>query len=118
MNFKLFRGASIQIQDLSKAEYVAAEVAKLPAVKQIWPVKLYQIPKYTVHSTGSPDNNDHGDRGSASIKRAAAANDTVAPHLMTQVNMLKDSGVTGAGIKIGVIDTGVSEPTDLSREFR
>ncbi len=92
---------------------VAAQVAKLPAVKQIWPVKLYSIPKYTVHWTGEPNKDYEGKDGVVNMKRETGAADNFAPHLMTQVNMLRDSGVIGAGIKIGVVDTGVSYPSKL-----
>lgn len=34
--------------------------------------------------------------------------DTFTPHVMTQVDMLRADGITGKGVKIAVIDTGVS----------
>lgn len=109
LNYKLFKGASIQFKDLEKAEDTAAQVANMPAVKNMWPVKLYSVPTHTVHSTGD-------DSTGAFTKRqaAGAGNDTFTPHVMTQVNQLRDKGITGKGIKIAVIDTGVSESRKVS----
>lgn len=101
MNYKLFKGVSIKFKDLDKAEEKAAKIADMPAVKNIWPVKLFSVPQHTVLSVG----NDASDGLS---RRQAAGNDTFTPHLMTQVNKLRDRGITGKGIKIAVIDTGVS----------
>ena len=72
----------------------------MPQVKQMWPVKRYHIPEYEVHWTG-----DLGP-GDQVMKRAAS--DTFSPHLMTQVNQLREKGFTGEGIKIAIVDTGVS----------
>jgi subtilisin family serine protease len=103
MNFKLFKGASIQFKDAKKAEDKAAELASRGDVKNVWPVKLYSVPTHTVHSVG--------DAALSTLRRrqgAGPSNDTFTPHLMTQVDKLKAKGVTGKGIKIAVIDTGVS----------
>lgn len=34
--------------------------------------------------------------------------DTFTPHVMTQVDLLRADGITGKGVKIAVVDTGVS----------
>jgi len=74
----------------------------MPQVKQMWPVKRYRIPEYEVHWAGELGPGDEV------VKRAAS--DSFAPHLMTQVNRLREKGFTGEGIKIAIIDTGVSRP--------
>ncbi|KAK3940223.1 subtilisin-like protein [Diplogelasinospora grovesii] len=99
LRFKLFKGASIQFKDVEKAEDMAAKVAAMPTIKQMWPVKRYSVPQHTVHSTG---NGIHD----VLARRQSAGNDAFTPHLMTQVNKLRDAGITGAGIKIAIIDTG------------
>ncbi len=104
LNFKLFNGASIQFHDQERANESASRVAAMPAVKQIWPVRRYHLPDHEVLWTGEASPDDE------ITKRAAA--DTFSPHVMTQVNQLRDKGVTGEGIKIAVVDTGVSsEPS-------
>jgi subtilisin family serine protease len=102
LDYKLFKGASIQFKDLDKAEDKAAQVATLSAVKNMWPVKLYSVPRPTVHSVG-----DAAVDG-LSRRQQAAGNDSFTPHVMTQVDQLRAEGITGKGIKIAVIDTGVS----------
>ncbi|KAK4188619.1 putative protease [Podospora australis] len=99
LRFKLFKGASIQFKDTKNAEQAAAKVAELPTVKRVYPVRRYPVPQHTVLSTG--------DAAVEMVKRQAGGNDTFEPHLMTQVNKFRDAGITGKGIKIGVIDTGI-----------
>lgn len=105
-NYKLFKGASVQFNDLDKAEDKAAKIANMDAVKNVWAVKLYPSPSHTVHSVGDPVDGVLG-------KRQGTSNDTFTPHVMTQVNLLRDQGITGKGIKIAIIDTGVSLPHTL-----
>ncbi|KAK0726701.1 peptidase S8/S53 domain-containing protein [Lasiosphaeria miniovina] len=100
LRFQLFKGASIQFPDAETAEDMAATVAKMSIVKRVYPVKRYAIPNYTVHSTGNAAVN------SVLSKRQDGANDTFSPHLMTQVNKFRDAGITGTGLKIGIVDTG------------
>lgn len=109
MNYKLFKGVSIKFKDLDKAEEKAAKIADMPAVKNIWPVKLFSVPQHTVLSVG----NDAGN--GLSRRQAAGKNDTFTPHLMTQVNQLRDRGITGKGIRIAIIDTGVSGKCFISQ---
>ncbi len=107
LNYKLFKGVSIKFKDLDKAEDKAAEIADLPAVKNMWPVKLFSVPQHTVLSVRDA-------AGDGISRRQQAGNDTFTPHLMTQVNQLRDKGITGKGIKIAVIDTGVSGQQSIS----
>ena len=101
LNFKLFKGVSIKFKDVETAEESAAQLAESPAVKNVWQVKLFPSPQHTVHSTG-------GVAGNALSRRQAGGDDTFSPHVMTQVDQLRAKGITGKGIKIAVIDTGVS----------
>jgi subtilisin family serine protease len=100
LRFKLFKGVSIQLKDTKNADETAAEVAKLPQVKAVYPVRRYPVPLHVVHSTG--------DAVREFIAKRQGGNDTFSTHLMTQVNKFRAAGITGKGIKIGVIDTGVS----------
>jgi subtilisin family serine protease len=98
LRFKLFKGASIQFKDTKNADKMAAKVATMPKVKAVYPVRRYPVPHHVVHSTG--------DAVQAVLSKRQEGNDTFSTHLMTQVNQFRDSGVTGKGIKIAVIDTG------------
>ncbi len=101
---QIFRGASIQVKDIEKAEKVAATVAANPRIKNVWRAKEEPAPRYTVHSRGTGID---GVEGAALLKRQG--NDTVfTPHVLTQVDKLRNAGITGKGVKVAVIDTGVS----------
>jgi hypothetical protein len=112
LNFKLFKGASIQFNEPETFAESAEVVAAMPAVKAMWPVKRYHIPEYEVHWAGDGDMGDQ-------IKRRAP-DDNFSPHLMTQVNQLRAKGFSGQGIKIAVVDTGVSPycPNNSSPTWR
>lgn len=73
----------------------------------VWPLKLYNVPTYTIDWVAGEDALADNSRGEAAAARQAPA-DTFSPHVMTQVNQLRDEGVVGKGIKVAVVDTGVS----------
>lgn len=102
LDYKLFKGASVQLHDIENAEAKAASIASSASVKNMWPVELYEIPKPFVKSIGEPTSDAAG--------LSKRDNETAAypPHLMTQIDKLHKDGVTGKGIKIAVVDTGVS----------
>ncbi|KAH8714724.1 subtilisin-like serine protease PR1C [Ilyonectria robusta] len=99
LNAGVFNGVSIQFRNLTGTEDRAATVTLLPGVKNIWPVREYSLPDYTTHWRGTP--------GIALLSRCQDSRDELAPHVMTQVDLLRGEGVTGKGVKIGVIDTGI-----------
>lgn len=114
-DYKLFKGASIQFHDTETAEERADRLASLPSVKQLWPVRLYRIPNPRIEWTGNPDQ-DYAVSKKRDINETME--DVFSPHVMTQVDKLRANGVTGKGIKVAVIDTGVSEMVMLLLRFR
>lgn len=99
----LFKGASIQFHDIDFAEDKAAKLTNLSSVKRVWQNRVYHLPKDDIVWTGkSKDAN----AAHSNVKRQVS-NDTFTPHLMTQVDKLRAKGITGKGIKVGVIDTGI-----------
>ncbi|KAM0553268.1 hypothetical protein ACHAPJ_007558 [Fusarium lateritium] len=101
-DYDLFKGVSIQFDDVASAEDLAAKLADLPAVKNVFPVKVYGIPTPRVEWTAKP--------GMKSPLKKRAINDTAdtfSPHVQTQVDKLRAKGITGHGIKVAVIDTGI-----------
>lgn len=107
LDYELFKGVSVQMDDVKKAPKKAAEIAKLPAVKNLWPVRLYKMPDPRVEWVGTTPQPPAG----VVAERRAVANqtgDTFSPHVMTQVDRLRAEGITGKGARIAVIDTGVS----------
>lgn len=75
-------------------------------------MRVYDLPKYTVHSTAgefATSNVASGD-----VTQRQATTDEFSPHVMTQVDRLRNQGVDGKGIKVAIVDTGVSAtPCDL-----
>lgn len=106
LDYKLFKGASIRFHDVDKAHHHAEMLAGTPHVKKIWPVYLYDLPEYTTHWDAGEDATRRKGQDGPTTRQAPA--DTFSPHVMTQVNRLRDAGFLGEGIKVAIIDTGVS----------
>lgn len=82
------------------------KIASVPSVKQVWPVQRYKRPANTTISSISSDSSHLSD-ASDLLRRATSGKDSYAPHVAVQVDKLHAEGITGKGIKIGIIDTGV-----------
>ncbi|KKY36215.1 putative minor extracellular protease vpr [Diaporthe ampelina] len=102
LDYKLFKGASIRFHDADTADDQADLLGTRPAVKKMWPVRLYSVPKHTVHWVAGDDAHEED-----AAETRQAPEDTFSPHVMTQVNQLRDQGVVGEGIKVAVVDTGI-----------
>ncbi|ROT36156.1 subtilisin-like protein [Sodiomyces alkalinus F11] len=104
LNYKLFKGTSIHFRDVETAEERALEIGNLNSVKHIYPVEHYERPHDEVIWRGNPGREYMQNR-----RRDVDPEDEdeFAPHLMTQVDRLRDEGFTGAGLKVAVIDTGI-----------
>lgn len=84
--FNVFNGAALTV----KSGHEGEALAKIPGIKNVWRVTLHKIPT-------SPK----------STKKATDPS-VVSVHHMTGVDILhKKYKLTGKGIKIGIIDTGV-----------
>lgn len=100
LDYKLFKGVSIQLHDVENAAKKAQKIAQMPAVKHIWPIDLFGVPDSHVRVVGTPEA---GKIAARDDKKA----DTFSPHIMTQVDKLRAKGVTGKGVKVAIIDTGI-----------
>ncbi len=70
------------------------------AVKGIWPVRMtFALQPQSLEPRMS-------DAVQQSLTGRQAINDSFAPHVMTQVDKLHAEGITGAGVKVAVLDTG------------
>ncbi|KAG9322591.1 hypothetical protein KVV02_007904 [Mortierella alpina] len=83
--YNIFNGAAITVN----SKHDGKDIAKIPGVKNVWPIKLYSIPKLQ-------KNTKQPDFAATSL------------HRMTGVDVVhKEYKLTGKGIKVGVIDSGV-----------
>lgn len=107
LDYKLFKGVSVQLDDVEHAEDTVRLLSESKLVKSTWPVSLYSLPETEIHWAGNE---------TASFQKPRIPkNETsspFSPHVMTQVDKLHERGYTGKGANIAVIDTGVSAQTD------
>ncbi|KAK1961996.1 subtilase [Colletotrichum sublineola] len=98
LDSKVFKGVSFSVE--GHTNETAGKIAALAQVKRLWPVSLVKMPDLKVSWTGKDPKRR---------KRQAAANSTTSwpPHVMTQVDKLRADGFIGAGLRIGIVDTGV-----------
>ncbi|KAM0332555.1 hypothetical protein ACHAQA_002839 [Verticillium albo-atrum] len=104
LDSKLFKGTSfnIGVSDGEQEEDVVRRIHDLPGVKNIWPVELITAPRLNLSSTAEDDD----------VLRLLRRQDSedgkgYSPHVMTQVDKLHASGITGKGLRIGIVDTGI-----------
>ncbi|KAK6070487.1 peptidase [Seiridium cupressi] len=102
LRYNLFRGVSFHLKDVQNLNETAEAIAGHQKVKNIWPVRRLSFPKLDPLSVGN-----NATALAALARRQQDPEDTFSPHVMTQVNRLHDEGITGEGIRIGLIDTGV-----------
>ncbi|KAG5974449.1 hypothetical protein E4U58_003065 [Claviceps cyperi] len=102
LDYKLFRGLSFQFHNIQAAEKRSKEIAAMPAVKQMWPVKL--VSRQAIGDAlvvGTPQDSN------VTVGGDMLPKDTFVPHMMTQVDKLRAKGITGKGVRVALIDTGV-----------
>lgn len=115
LEFDFFKGASIQFRDSRSARREAAQLSTLPGVKNVWPNKLYALPRDKVVWKGNHDN-----AGPPQQQRTGnwTTQDEYTPHVMTQIDKLRAKNIVGKGVKIGLVDCGIDyEHPDLGGCF-
>lgn len=102
LDYKLFKGVSVQLHDVRNAHTRAMAMASAaaPAVKNVWPISIFKHPGGDVQVLSNPS-------GPVLVNDTDDQDDIWSPHRMTQVDKLKAEGITGKGINIAVIDTGI-----------
>ncbi|KAG6090711.1 hypothetical protein E4U30_003491 [Claviceps sp. LM220 group G6] len=102
LDYKLFRGLSFQFHDIQAADRRSKEIAAMAAVKQMWPVKL--VSKQAIGDAlvvSTPQDSK------VTVGGDILPKDTFVPHMMTQVDKLRAKGITGKGVKVALIDSGI-----------
>ncbi|GAA5969904.1 hypothetical protein JCM21900_004187 [Sporobolomyces salmonicolor] len=115
----IFAGAVLKTSEEGEVldwDEVVKGLEGVEGVKRAWPLRLVPRPSPVLHPDAvSPSSSASSSSSSApallstSVQNnpKAYGNDTFGPHRMTGVDRLHAEGVLGAGVKIGVIDTGV-----------
>ncbi|CAA9957455.1 subtilisin serine protease pr1c [Pyrenophora teres f. maculata] len=105
LNHELFLGASFRLGDGHDGEDTLNLIKSFSSVKQIWPVKVVSRPVTKVTEvpfgygyTQSTPQHAHQKRG---------IQDAYIPHVMGGVDKLHAQNITGKGVFIGLIDSGV-----------
>jgi hypothetical protein len=102
LSSSLFNGLSFHLKNENKNASLQT-ISKMPGVKNIWPMRTYTRPKPILHGTGNVVNGNL-----MKLAKRDSANNVDSAHQMGQVDRLRNAGFTGKGIKIGLVDDGVS----------
>ncbi|UNI14419.1 hypothetical protein JDV02_001049 [Purpureocillium takamizusanense] len=112
LDYKLFKGVSVELHNVKTAMAATMNMASHPAVKNVWPIEVHPMPKpaglkiIKAKDLLAVAPEQHGlvaRDGNTTFHK-----DTFSTHVMTQVDKLHAEGITGKGIKVAVIDTGVN----------
>ncbi|PBK73462.1 pyrolysin [Armillaria solidipes] len=89
---KIFVGAALTLENSLDVAHLLSNVE---GIKSVRPVQLYNrpVPVFSHVVTG--------------INDAAIPPDSQSTHILTGVDKLHAAGITGAGVKIGILDTGI-----------
>ncbi|KAM3529795.1 hypothetical protein MY4038_005246 [Beauveria bassiana] len=106
---KIFYGISVQLANATGV--TSAEIRNIKGVKEIWPVNLMSstandMPGEQPEKQQSGHQQAHWSSGLAS-RAAGQSLESPWHHVLTQVDKLHAEGLSGNGIKIAVVDTGV-----------
>ncbi|KAL3959629.1 hypothetical protein ACCO45_004746 [Purpureocillium lilacinum] len=109
LNFKHFKGVSVQLHDLKKEKDTVARLASAPSIKNVWPIEIHDLPKVADGKvlTANDWNIKDGDHSQLQKRNIMNETDVWPPHIMTQVDKLRAKGITGKGIKVAIVDTGI-----------
>jgi subtilisin family serine protease len=99
LNYTLFKGASVQLRDLENADKIAARMAELPSVRNVWPLENFPVARSKPHWVS--------DGSAPAYKKQKRDQTTLSTHIMTQVDRLRAEGFTGQGVRVGLVDSGV-----------
>ena len=108
MDYKLFKGVSIEMKDLKTENQTLETLRNMPGVN-VMPYIVYPRPSDRIDwlpAMGDRAAFSNGDLPSIE-RRDDGDPDTFSTHVLTQVNRLRAEGITGKGVTIGVVDTGV-----------
>jgi len=112
MTYALFTGCSFDLEGttFSGLRSVRGTVGDLSTVKHIWSNEKRTVDNPSAQGTLRKRVNSRAAldaHESLHTQRQQAANDTWSTHVMAQVDRLRAQGITGKGVKVGIVDSGV-----------
>ncbi|KLU82745.1 minor extracellular protease vpr [Magnaporthiopsis poae ATCC 64411] len=106
LKYKLFNGASVNVNATGDAAETAAKLAGHQKVKRVWPVRKVSMPMDRIQSVGGGAARAQAEM-MARRGNTAYYNSSYSTHVMGQVQKLHAEGFTGKGIRISIVDSGV-----------
>ncbi|ENH98820.1 hypothetical protein COCC4DRAFT_67001 [Bipolaris maydis ATCC 48331] len=103
LDYDLFKGATVRFNNDKSSDEHMSTLLSHSAIKNVWRNTIYSLHNPEIGSVGSPELAD----SSRLVARNFQGNQTYSPHVMTQVDKLHAKGITGKGVQIAVVDTGI-----------
>lgn len=109
LSYRFFKGVSFQVKNSSIAHHDGAllrrQIGGSSRVKNIWPVRTVKLdlPK----DNGAPTEAPVSRTKRQAVAPGNSTKNTFSPHVMTQVDKLREQGLTGKGLRVGIVDSGV-----------
>lgn len=126
LSSRLFKGASFQVRDVTTTKrdgnreqrtplQLLAQIKAKPRVKNAWPVRIVKLKEPRASSGGRAGFPLTAAAAATSLAKKRDGNnnnttdaeDTFSPHIATQIDKLRGEGITGKGIRIAIVDSGV-----------
>lgn len=107
----LFNGVSFHVHNVSStgtdAVALLRQLEASKSVKSVWPVRPVQLKMPVSSEPPARDTEASANRRRHVSRAATTKEDTFSPHVMTQVSKLRAEGITGKGIRVAIIDSGI-----------
>ncbi|KAF2009282.1 hypothetical protein BU24DRAFT_468257 [Aaosphaeria arxii CBS 175.79] len=103
---EIFRAASYKIDISTLGDDPLTVLSSIPAIKNIWPVEVVERPDDALAWKGS-DLNTAPVSIKKQVGKVAVKGEGFTPHVLTQVDRVHGSNITGRGIKVGIVDDGI-----------
>ena len=101
MTYSLFKGTYMQLHSGRVTHDDIVEMRAMSKVKNVWPMRSYSLSGHQVLW-----QSDHIEAPVRLSKRQEGLVDS--SHIMVQVDKLRQEGHTGDGVKIAIVNSGVS----------
>ncbi|KAL5389691.1 hypothetical protein DPSP01_002186 [Paraphaeosphaeria sporulosa] len=107
LSFRFFKGVSFQVKASGSSfgpndSDIITQIKGRAEVASIWPVRSSKLQMPRTQSPSVPAS-----REAQHLKRQNQAEDTFSPHVITQIDKLHNEGLTGKGVQVAIIDSGV-----------